>query len=220
MRKFKLINIVILILIIISLNANAQKNDSLQIIVNIQDSLLKKDINIIVPELIFMYEYDQAIREYLSYATFNTSITDSIENLPDTLQKKYRDKNQLPSELTKKIYADYISPYDKKHTKRLIEITKKYGFPSRQRIKKYYNKELDEEFSPHIIFIHSAKEFWEELEILMTTEKEKGFYNKCQYGHLLWHIHGRKNIQYMLDNGFKFITDEQGRKVLSGVDCK
>ena len=93
MRKFKLINIVILILIIISLNANAQKNDSLQIIVNIQDSLLKKDINIIVPELIFMYEYDQAIREYLSYATFNTSITDSIENLPDTLQKKYRDKN-------------------------------------------------------------------------------------------------------------------------------
>ena len=205
--------------IIISLNVNAQISDSLKIIINKQDSLLKADIEIIVPELVFMYEYDQAIREYQIYATFNTYITDSIENLPDSLKNNYINYHQLPSNLNENIYKEYISPYDKKHTQRLIDITKKYGFPSRQRIKKYYKKELDEEFSPHIIFIHSSNEFWEELEYLMKKEKEKGFYNKCAYGHLLWHIHGRHNIQYMLDNGFEYIIDNQGRKILKGTDC-
>lgn len=183
-----------------------------------KDSLLKRDINVIVDELQFMYGYDQTMREYTIYKTFDKHKIDSIENLPDSLReiamKKFDFNNDT---LVMMIKRKYINPKDAEHTERLIEITNKYGFPSLDRIKKYYKKDfIDPEFHANLIFIHSPKKYWEELKVLMKDEYEKGNINQCIYGYLLWHFNGRKSFQPMLDNGWKFV-EKNGKRALTST---
>ena len=185
-----------------------------------KDSLLQKDIEVLVEEMEFMYGYDQTLREYTLFKTFDKSETDRIENLPDSLRMQEMLERKFVSDtLSKFIFNKYINPKDALHTERMIEITKKYGFPSIDRIRKYYNVEFnDPEFNPILIFIHSPKEYWEELKVLMLNEYEVGTINKCSYGYLLWQFTGRKSFQPMLDNGYVLI-EENGRKTLKST-CK
>ncbi len=176
---------------------------------NEKDFLLQKDIVNLVEEMEFMFGYDQTLREYIVFKTFDKSETDRIEKLPDSLKVKEMSQRKFESDsLGKFIWKNYINPKDAEHTKRLIEITKKYGFPSVKRIKKHYEKDfIDPEFNPLIIFIHSPKEFWEQLKELMKNEYKNGTINKCQYGYLLWHFSGRKSFKPMLDNGFEMVKE-------------
>jgi hypothetical protein len=168
----------------------------------------------------FMYGYDQALREYTLYKTFDKSETDRIETLPDSLRNKEILLRRFESDsIAKYIWKYYINPKDAEHTKRIIEITKTYGFPTLERIKKYYDKEfIDPEFNPLILLIHSPEKYWEELKILMLNEYESGILNKCQYGYLLWHFTGRKSFQPMLENGYEMI-EENGKTTLKST-CK
>ena len=180
-----------------------------------KDSLLKKDINVLVEEMEFMYGYDQTMREYTVYKTFDKSETDSIENLPDSLRiEEMKSRKFVSDSIGRKIFREYINPMDAEHTERMIEITKKYGFPGIERIKKYYDKEfVDPEFNPLIIFIHAPAKYWDELKELMLNEYKNGVINQCQYGYALWQFTGRKSFQPMLDNGFEMV-EENGRKTL------
>lgn len=174
-----------------------------------KDSLFKRDIEILVEEMEFMYGYDQTMREYTVYKTFDKSETNRIESLSDSLRIQEMKKRKFVSDsIGDLIYRKYINPMDAEHTERMIEITKKYGFPSTERIKKYYDKEfVDPEFNPLIIFIHSPKKYWNELKELMLKEYENGIINQCQYGYALWQFTGRKNLQPMLNNGFKMVKE-------------
>ncbi|NQX85898.1 MAG: hypothetical protein HRT67_08325 [Flavobacteriaceae bacterium] len=174
-----------------------------------KDSLLQKDINALVEEMEFMYGYDQTMREYTIFKTFDKSETDRIENLPDSLRIEEMKKRKFVSDsISNIIYKKYINPMDAEHTERMIEITKKYGFPSTKRIKKYYKKEfVDPEFNPLIIFIHSPRKYWNELKELMLKEYQNGIINQCQYGYALWQFTGRKSFQPMLDNGFEMVEE-------------
>ena len=53
-----------------------------------KDSLFKKDIVPLVEEMEFMYGYDQTMREYTKYQTFDKNVTDKIESLTDSLKEK------------------------------------------------------------------------------------------------------------------------------------
>jgi len=185
-----------------------------------KDSLLKKDINVLVEEMEFMYGYDQTMREYTIFKTFDKSETDRIENLPDSLRvEEMKNRKFVSDSISKLIFRKYINPMDAEHTERMIEITKKYGFPSTERIKKYYNKEfVDPEFNPLIIFIHSPRKYWDELKELMLNEYQNGVINQCQYGYLLWQFTGRQSFKPMLDNGYKLI-EENGKTTLQPT-CK
>lgn len=185
-----------------------------------KDSLLKRDITILVEELEFMYGYDQTMREYTLYKTFDKSETNRIESLSDSLRIKEMGKIKLESSgIAKRIWKNYIKPKDEEHTERLIDITQKYGFPTIKRLKKYYDKDFsDKEFNPLVIFIHSPNKYWEELKILIKSEYDNKMINQCEYGYLLWHFTGRINFQPMLDNGYK-IVEENGRKILKST-CK
>ena len=185
---------------------------------NEKDELLKKDIEILVEEMEFMYGYDQTLREYTIFKSFDKSETDRVENLPDSLRIKEISKRNFKSDsLGSHIFKNYINPKDEEHTKRMIEITKKYGFPSLNRIKKYYDKPfIDPEFNPYIILVHSPKKYWDELKDLMKRELDENIISKCTYGHLLWHFTGRKNFQPMLDNGFKLVI-ENGKQILKST---
>ncbi len=183
-----------------------------------KDSLLKKDINILVEEMEFMYGYDQTMREYTIYKTFDKSETNRIESLPDSLRIKEMTNRKFESDsIGKLIWKKYINPMDAEHTERMIEITKKYGFPSVERIKKYYDTEFnDAEFNPLIIFIHSPEKYWEELKEIMLNEYKSGIINQCTYGYSLWQFTGRKSFQPMLDNGFKMVV-ENGQSILKST---
>ncbi|WP_010232335.1 hypothetical protein, partial [Gillisia marina] len=185
-----------------------------------KDKLLKQDIFSLVEEMEFMYGYDQIMREYTIFKTFDKSETDRIENLPDSLRMKEIFKREFKSDsIGKLIWKKYINPKDAEHTERMIEITKKYGFPSLKRLQPFYDKEfVDPEFNPYIILVHSPKEYWDELKTLMKSELDQGRISKCTYGHLLWQITGRKSFQPMLDNGYEMV-EENGNIVLKST-CK
>lgn len=180
-----------------------------------KDSLLKEDIIGLVEEMEFMYGYDQTLREYTIFKTFDKSETDSIENLSDSLRRKEIFKRKFVSDsIEKNIWKSYINPKDAEHTERMIEITRKYGFPTTERIKKYYKEDfIDPEFNPFIILVHSPKEYWEELKVLIRNEYKNGIINKCEYGYLLWQFTGRKSFQPMLDNGY-IMVEENGMTTL------
>lgn len=187
---------------------------------SVKDSLFQKDIISLVEEMEFMYGYDQIIREYTLFKTFDKSETDRIENLPDSLKLEEMNKRQFESDsIGTIIWRRYISPKDEEHTLRMIEITRKYGFPTVDRIRKYYNKKfVDPEFNPYILLVHAPKKYWEELKLLMKSELDKGRISKCTYGHLLWHCTGRASLQPLLENGFEMIV-ENGKSVLKST-CK
>ncbi|MFD0976983.1 hypothetical protein [Salinimicrobium gaetbulicola] len=198
-----------LILLSTSLNFYSQSD---------KDELLEQNIEQLVEELKFMYHYDQATREYLYYQTFDKSITDSIENLSDELKKNRLEFTPIKSDsLENQIWQNYITPMDKIHTERMIEITKKYGFPSAERLKKYSEESID--FSPLILLIHSPFSYSEDLKKIAKIEKEQGRLEKCDYGYLLWHLNGRSDFQPMLDNGYEMIKNEDGTVKLKPVDC-
>lgn len=203
--KFK--TIIILLIIANSLYAQSDK-----------DSLLKKDIRILVEEMEFMYGYDQTLREYITYKTFDKSETNRIESLSDSIQTIERNlRENISDSLAQKIWKNYINPKDAEHTERLIKITRKYGFPSIKRILEYYDKDFDDvEFNPFIIFIHSPKKYWNEIDAILKTELKEGRINRCTYGFFLWHISGRKSFQVMLDNGYEFI-EENGKRILKST---
>ena len=186
-----------------------------------KDSIFKQNIVEIVEEIKFMFDYDQAIRNYTLYKTFDKSKIDSIQKLNYEITLKFISDNNFKSDsLALKILNNYIIFFDNIHTERLISITKKYGYPSLKRIKKYYSAKLNSELNPYLIFVHSQKKYWSEIESLMKTEYENGNFNKCSYGHFLWHINGRGNVKYMLENGYKYIMNKQGQNVLTAVNCE
>ena len=185
-----------------------------------KDSLFKKNIEYLVEEIEFMYGYDQIIREYTTFKTFDKSETDRIENLSDSLRKiEMKNRKFLSDSIRKTIWRNYINPKDNEHTIRMMEITRKYGFPSINRIKKHYHQEfIDPEFNPLILLIHSPKEHWNELKIIMKQELKEERISKCTYGYVLWHITGRKSLQPMLDNGFEMV-ENNGKTILKST-CK
>lgn len=185
---------------------------------SVKDSLLKKDIKVLVEEMEFMYGYDQSLREYTIFKTFDKTETNRIENLPDSLRFEEMKKRKFESDsIRQQILNNYINPMDALHTERMIAITKKYGFPSVKRIKKYYEKDfVDPEFNPLILLIHAPKKYWEELKELMLNEFEEGTINQCQYGYSLWQFTGRKNFQPMLDNGF-IMVEENGKTTIKST---
>ena len=185
-----------------------------------KEDLLKKDIDIVIEEIKFMYDYDQALREYTLFKTFDKSITDSIETLDSELTRKFIVDNKFKSDsLSNYIFKNYINHFDDLHTRKIIQMTKKYGFPSKERLEKYSLKELGEEFDPYILLVHAPKHYWEELKVLMQQELANGTINRCKYGHMLWHFNGRKDINDLLENGFEYVEDENGSRTLSAVDC-
>lgn len=48
------------------------------------------------------------------------------------------------------------------------------------------------------------------LPLLEREYKAGNFPDQCEYGYLLWHLHGRSDFSYMLENGYEMRTKENG----------
>ena len=82
----------------------------------------------------------------------------------------------------------------------------------------YLPEKIRGEFNPIILLMHSPKEYWDELIIEMTKEYKLQNLDRCSYGYVMWHFHGRKNMSFLLNNGFK-ITNENVVQGVKAVDC-
>ncbi len=177
-----------------------------------KEALFAQNADTIVEYLKFHFQYDQAMREYTLFKTFDKSITDSIESLESAeATRDYIIAHNFKSDLSKKIWKEFINPADNKFTEYLIDITRKYGYPSLKRIKKYSSLELDEEFNPVIFFVHSNPKYWDTIRDLIQEEFESGNMGKCDYGYVMWHISGRKDLRYLDENGIDYRANSKGQ---------
>lgn len=166
-----------------------------------KDSLLAKDVDIVIEELRFMHGLDQGIRKYLDYGSFNKSFTDSIERLSKDEIKIAEESLRLPKESRSKIWDNFLNPLDSLKGERMIEIIEKYGFPSEKRLQKYSDQKID--FSARTILVHTPFSFKKKLIPIIEREFKAGnLKNQCEYGYLLWHLNGRSDFKYMLENGY------------------
>lgn len=160
-----------------------------------KDSLLKRDVVQVIEELQYMYHLDQESRNHLEKLKNG--------NLEDTSEEEFSKAG------SDSIWAHIISPLDSIKTARMLVLIEIYGFPSVDRLEKFSGRDLD--FNPQILLIHAPFRFSEELIPIAEREYNFGnFRNKCEYGYLLWHLHGRKDFKYMLENGYKMETQEDG----------
>lgn len=174
-----------------------------------KDSLLAKDADILIEELRFMLGLDQGTRKYLDYGSFNKSFTDSIESLSKEEIKMAEESLKLSKESRSKIWEYFLNPLDSLKAKRMIEIIEKYGFPSEKRLEKFSDQEID--FSTRTILVHTPFTFKDKLIPIIEREYMLGnLKNQCEYGYLLWHLNGRSDFKYMLENGYEMKKKADG----------
>ena len=174
-----------------------------------KDSLLAKDADVLIEELRFIHELDQGTRKYLDYGSFNKSFTDSIERLSKEEIKVAEESLKLTKESRSKIWDNFLNPLDSLKAERMIEIIDKYGFPSGKRLRKYSDQKID--FSARTILVHTPFSFKEKMIPIIEREYKAGnLKNQCEYGYLLWHLNGRSDFKYMLENGYEMKKKADG----------
>lgn len=193
-------NIIFLLLIIITNSSLAQAD---------KDSLLAKDVDVLIEELRFMHGLDQGTRKYLDYGSFNKSFTDSIERLSREEIKMAEDSLKPSKASRAKIWDNFLNPLDSLKANRMIEIIEKYGFPSEKRLQKYSDQKLN--FSARTILVHTPFSFKDKMIPIIEREFQAGnLKNQCEYGYLLWHLNGRSDFKYMLENGYEMKKKADG----------
>ena len=151
-----------------------------------KDELFKKDIDSIMDELRFAFQYDQAMRNYVLYKTFDSGVIDSINRSENSAE--YIIAHNFKTDKARRIWEEIIHPADKNSTQLMLQITQEYGYPGLDRIQKFYEGALPNEFNPTIILIHSPESLWPEIDRLIEIEFAAGRMLGCDYGYIKWHL--------------------------------
>lgn len=140
-----------------------------------KDSLLSLNKKDIVDEIRLMTKLDQYVRNYFNFKSFNKKTIDSLR----TRNYRYETNQTYLNTI-----GGYISNIDNHNTERLIKITRKYGFPNKDRI--------GESFMISLIFFHANKRYFDEIARLIEIEYKSKRMNEQTYSMIKWHINGRK----------------------------
>lgn len=185
-----------------------------------KDSLLINDHISLIKELKMMHDLDQGLRLYDEYGTFDKYAIDSINKFSKEQKNLYLKSNSLSKELSKRFFINYINKVDEENTIRLLELIERYGYMEKGRFEKLTNKELNIDIG--IILVHSNSEKYKDkiIKIINKEIKLGNYTNKCSYGHLLWHLNGRNDFSYFLNNGYEMVKLENGDTQMKPVHCK
>ncbi|CAM1360930.1 hypothetical protein [Tenacibaculum xiamenense] len=138
----------------------------------------------------------------LSWNNDENKITEVMSDLSIIQDKpiKNLDKRSHYEKVIKnnQITTNYI---DSINTLNLISITKKYGFPSHQRLADLLNtNDKDLTSSPHMIFVHSEEIFFPKIKKIVIEEYKKGRMGKNECSHIFWHLNGRNGTPFLPDH--------------------
>lgn len=164
-------------------------NNGLSQNLNVQDSLLKVDIESVTNQIDYMFMADQLHRNYWKYGTFDSGKLDSLNNLTDSELDAYLQING-PDSSTISLIKTQLSLIDSVNTKNLIDLTAKYGFPSNHRLVTIGGKSTLGD--AYILLIHSPDCFRGEIRKIAKTAYENGRLKEQSYKHVLWHLNSRK----------------------------
>ena len=129
-----------------------------------------------------MYEIDQGKRLYLSKIDSIYGLSISRMSLRSELKKALGDKYESYLKTTRAHWVD-INNCDSLNTIKLIGLTKKYVFPNNKRTGVYKSK-------AYFIFVHSPKEYFEELRSLINKEYNEGRITEYKKEYIFWHLDG------------------------------
>ena len=168
--KASLVMIIASMAITISYSQNYKLTD-------LQKKILNKTVD-------SMYFLDQSNR----LAIYDINSTYGVEehfNMRDTkTQKKVLGTNFKSYKKSIDSLWVIIKNNDSLNTKKLIKITRKYGFPSNQRLGVYKAK-------AYFIFVHTPRKFFKEVEQLIDEEYKNKRISEYQRAYIFWHLHGR-----------------------------
>jgi len=158
-----------------------------------QNRLFEQDAPKILAEIKEMLYQDQSIRRLEQYGTSDTLVIDSIENALVTagidLDSLYVNNNTL---FTTARFKDSIAQLrnlqDERHTKRLVELISKYGYPSGKRIDSSSN------IDPLLILHHPSLKYKDTLLALLTKELKAKRLDTFNYELIKWDLGGRQGL--------------------------
>ena len=151
--------------------------------------LLRKEIN-------KMYNKDQSIRKALAV---NDSLFGVSPERGFIANKKEFLGNRYQAYITRRdSLIALMLEIDKKNTIRLIEMTSKYGFPSRERLN-------EKKAKAYFIFVHSAEEYHEKIRALLNVEYRNKRISEYEYAYIQWHLEGRRSMPPMMDKNGKVV---------------
>ncbi|SEB41451.1 hypothetical protein SAMN04489761_0566 [Tenacibaculum sp. MAR_2009_124] len=77
-----------------------------------------------------------------------------------------------------------VDKTNESNTLLLLDLTKKHGFPSRERLKVYKS-------SAYFIFIHSPKKYYSSIKEVISKEYKEKRISEYEKAYIFWHINGR-----------------------------
>lgn len=147
-----------------------------------------------------MYELDQGHRK-------NLYKIDSVFGVDKKSAGRFLFTSEK-KELLKDRYSEYkrkqdslwnvIHEIDSINTNKLIKITKKYGFPSQERLKAYRAE-------AYFLFVHSDRTYFDEIRKLVNKEFKENRISEYEKAYIVWHLDGRKGLPPMLGKDGKVI---------------
>lgn len=158
-----------------------------------QDRLFKQDHKEVLTEVAAMFKKDQAIRLQMEYGTADTLLIDSVRMawgkrgmdidsvllIRDTflVTAHYRDS-----------LIDLMVAQDERHTKRLIELLNKYGYPESDRI------DTTTKISPFLLFHHPSLKYKDTILSLLAGELKAKRIDTISYEMIKWDMGGREGL--------------------------
>lgn len=123
-----------------------------------KEELFKRDLPALVEEMEIMFGYDQMLQEYNLLKSFDKS---AMKRLPDSLRLvEVSNRRIMDENLRDHLFKEFIIPQADENAERMNAIIKKYGFPGRKRIRKYYNKEFSySDFSTDILLMNVPEKY-------------------------------------------------------------
>lgn len=115
-------------------------------------------------------------------------------------KKKLGDEYLKYKKVQDSIYS-IMKKINVQNTEKLLEITKDYGFPSKQRLE-------SKTASAYLIFVHSPEQYHKEINSLITSEYKAKRISEYEKAYIFWHINKRKGLPPRLSKNGKIIYDQ------------
>ena len=156
---------------------------------SIKKSLNKGDRTFLNKTIDSMYVIDQNIR-------YATSEIDSIYKVDRKSNGKYLFEREKKEKLGNKYFEykklqDSVLSMRKKidslNTEKLLFITKKYGFPSKDRLRA-------KKASAYLIFVHSHRDYYLTIKNLINSEYKAKRISEYEKAYIFWHLNGRNQM--------------------------
>ena len=143
----------------------------------------EKELKILNSEIDLMYENDQSTRLYFDKidSIFGIDKRNNLEMHKSSSQKSFlgEEKYQAYKFKSDSLWK-VIHQIDEYNTRRLIEITEKYGFPSNQRLNVKKSK-------AYFLFVHSSSKYFERINTLIEKEFDEGRISEYCKEYIFWH---------------------------------